>query len=235
MGLLDVPLLDRGGPVMWILLAVSLFGFIVFVERALFLHKSQIRSNDFLAGIRNLLVKSRLIEALTVCEETPGPVAGIVKAGLLRFEEDQERIRAAMQEAALVEIPILERRLGTLAVVARIAPLLGLIGTLLGIIHAFFDLQAAELVAYPRFTELTGGAAEALLTTVAGLVIALMAHVAHHFLAGRVRVLVHDMEYAGHQLLQIAQFGGEEGDPTDPSEEADGAGTQKTSAGSDSA
>lgn len=211
MGLIDASLLDRGGPVMWILLAVSLFGFVVFVERTLFLHKSQIRSNDFLAGIRNLLRKNRLIEALTVCEETPGPVAAVVKAGLLKFEETDDRMRAAMQEAALVEIPILERRLGTLATVARVAPLLGLIGTLLGFIHAFYDLRAGELVAYPRFTELSGGVAEAMLTTVVGLSIGVMAYVAHHFLAGRVRALVHDMEFAGHQLLQIALFSEEDG------------------------
>ena len=125
-------LFEQGGIVMWILLAVSLFGFVIFVERTLYLHKSQIRTNEFLSGIQNLLGRGRLIEALTVCEETPGPVGSVVKAGLLRADEGEERMRGAMQEAALVEIPILERRIGTLAAITQIAPIIGIIGTLIG-------------------------------------------------------------------------------------------------------
>jgi biopolymer transport protein ExbB len=196
-------LFEQGGIVMWILLAVSLFGFIIFVERTLYLHKSQIRTNEFLSGIQNLLGRGRLIEALTVCEETPGPVGSVVKAGLLRADEGEERMRGAMQEAALVEIPILERRIGTLAAITQIAPIIGIIGTLIGIHDGFFRFFGGEAVAFPRLTDLAGGAAMALHTTILGLVIAVMAHVAHHFLSGRVRVLLHDMEYAGTRILQL--------------------------------
>lgn len=187
---------------MWLLFAVSLFGFIIFVERLLFLHKGQIRTEPFLEGIKNLLGKGRLVEALTVCEETPGPVPGVVKAALLHAREGESALRRSIESAALVEIPILERRIGALAAIARIAPLLGLIGTLLALMSGFLSLQQGGEPAYPTFGALVGTVGEAFLTTIVGLIIALMAHVAHHFLSGRVRALVHDMEYAGHHLMQ---------------------------------
>lgn len=190
---------------MWVLILVSLFGFIIFVERALYLHKGQIRTDAFLAGIKNNLRKGRLIEALTVCESTPGPVASVVKAALLRYNESEDRMRMAVQASALAEIPILERRVGTLAALARIAPLLGLVGTIVGVMDAFFNLGVMG-DSYPTFDVMLPGLGEALLTTLAGLVFAIMAHLAHHFLHGRVRALVNDMEYAGHGVIQFMLF-----------------------------
>ena len=74
MGEFDLSLLEKGGPIMWVLLGMSLIGFLVFVERVLFLHRGQIRSSEFVTGIKNIVRKQRLVEALTLCEETPGPV-----------------------------------------------------------------------------------------------------------------------------------------------------------------
>ena len=194
-------LLEEGGLMMWPLLLVSLFGFVIFMERTLFLHRGQIRTNDFLAGIKNLLRKQRLVEALTVCEETPGPVPGVVKAALLHHNEGEDEMRRAIQAAALVEIPSLERRIGSIAAIARIAPLLGLLGTIIGMIHSFHQLQIAGT--YAHFGSLAGGLGEALVTTAVGIAIAIIALISHHFLQGRTRALVHDMEFAGHDILQF--------------------------------
>jgi biopolymer transport protein ExbB len=202
---LDFSLIEKGGPVMWGLLAVSLFGFIIFVERTLYLHRGQIRTSQFLDGIRNLVGKGRRLEALTLCEDTPGPIPGVVKAVLLQAGASENRMRTAAEEAALVEIPILERRVGTIAAIARIAPLIGLLGTVLGMLQAFYGVSHSDTPGYPSFGLLLGGLGEALLTTAFGLMIAIMAHLAHHFLHGRVRALVHDMEYAGHDLIQFMQ------------------------------
>lgn len=202
----DLSLIDRGGPIMWVLLVLSLFGFIIFLERGLFLHKTQVKTDQFLAGIKNNLRNRRLIEALTVCETVPGPVASVVKSALLHYNEGEERMRMAIQAAALVEIPIMERRIGTLAALARVAPLLGLIGTVIGMTESFFAVEASTAAAYPSFGMLLGGLAEALLTTLVGLVFAVMAHFAHHFLHGRVRALVNDMEYAGHNIMEFVLF-----------------------------
>lgn len=209
MNLLNFSLIEQGGPVMWILLAVSLFGFIIFIERTLFLHRGQIRTSQYMEGIRNLLQKGRRLEALTLCEDMPGPIPGVVKAILLQAGASEKDMRLAAEEAALVEIPTLERRIGAIAAIARIAPLLGLLGTVLGMIQAFFAVPASGTVGYPSFGLLIGGIGQALLTTAFGLMIAIMAHIAHHFLNGRVRALVHDMEYAGHELIQFMQLDAE--------------------------
>ena len=87
-------------------------GFVVFIERALFLHKGQIGTEDFIGGIKNLIRKGRLVEALALCEDTPGPMARIVKSALLHYGEASGQIRNAIQSAAIVEIPLVERRVG---------------------------------------------------------------------------------------------------------------------------
>ena len=191
---------------MWVLLALSLFGLIVFVERLLFLHVAQLKTEQFLAGIKTNLRNRRLVEALTVCESTPGPVASVVKSILLHYREGEDRMRMAAQAAALVEIPTLERRLATLAALARVAPLLGLVGTLVGMTDGFFGTAQSLTPAFPSFGIFLEGLAEAMLTTLVGLVFAVMAHFAHHFLHGRVRVLVHDMEYGGHHIIEFLLF-----------------------------
>lgn len=196
----DLSLFRQGGPLMWPLLLVGLVGFIFFIERTLFLHQGQIQVRNFVDGIRNLLSKGRLAEALAVCEETPGPIPTVVKSALLHYDQPLPRIRAAIQSAALVEIPILERRIGAIAAIARIAPILGLLGTALAGYDAFFLFQNEGVYADPAV--FAGNIARALLTTIAGLAIAAMAHFAHHFLYGRLRAVVHDMESVGHDLLQ---------------------------------
>ncbi len=190
-----------GGPIMWVLLALSVVALVLFVERAFHLHRGQIRSTQFLDGVKNIVRKRRIVEALTVAEETPGPVAAVVKAGLLHCEEPEERIRFAMSEAALVEIPSLERRIGSLAAIGQAAPVLGLLGTVLGMIQTFQSFE--EGGAYVTGGTLAGGFWQALLTTAAGLAIGVVARLAHHFLHGRVRALVYDMEWVGNELLQF--------------------------------
>lgn len=186
---------------MWALLFLSLVGLVVFVERTLFLHRGQIRSTEFLSGIKNILRKRRMVEALTVCEETPGPVANVVKTGLLHFEDTEDKLRFAIQEAALVEIPALERRIGAIGAIAHVAPLLGLLGTVLGMITTFSIIDAEG--PYVSMNMVAGGVWQALLTTAAGLAIAVPAHLAHHFLSGRVRALVNDMEWVGNEIMQF--------------------------------
>jgi biopolymer transport protein ExbB len=191
----------QGGPVMWLLLLLGLASVVIFIERALFLHRGQIRSTEFLSGIKNLLLKDRLMEALTLGEETPGPVAKVVKAGLRHATDAEQAMRFAVQEAALTEIPVLERRISALAAIAQIAPLLGLLGTLLGMIKTFWLFNQGGNYATPAV--LAGGMAEALLTAAAGLAVAIPAHLARHFLTGRVRALVQDMEWAGNELMRF--------------------------------
>jgi len=184
---------------MYPLLFVSLLGFVLFIERALFLHKGQIGTEDFLSGIKNLVGKKRLVEALTLCEDTPGPMARIVKSALLHYGESSASIRTAIQSAAIIEIPVLERRIGTIAALARAAPLLGFLGTVIAALQALYQLEASS----GNSGEFSRLLAEALITSASGLAIAVMATLAHHFLCGRVRALVHDFEWVGHNIHEF--------------------------------
>jgi biopolymer transport protein ExbB len=194
----DFTLLARGGPMMWLLLALGLLGVMLFLERFLYLHRGQIRAKAFVDGIKSALAKRRLVEALTLCEETPGPVAAVVKAALLHADEPADAMRFHVQEAAIVELPALERRLGSLAAVAQVAPLVGLLGTVLGMITTFHAFQAG----YAMASALAEGMWQALLATAGALMLAIPMHLAHHFLTGRVRAIVRDIEWSANEIMK---------------------------------
>jgi biopolymer transport protein ExbB len=198
MHFLDFHLFAAGGPMLFVLLALGLLFLILFIERTLYLHRGQIRSTAFINGIKNILAKRRLVEALTVCEETPGPVAAVVKAALLHADDDADAMRFYVQEAAVVELPALERRLGAIAAIAQVAPLVGLLGTVLGLITTFHAFQKDYMAA----SALSQGMWQALLCTAGGLMLAIPAHLGYHFLNGRVRAIVRDMEWAGNEIMR---------------------------------
>jgi biopolymer transport protein ExbB len=198
MSILDFTLFSRGGPMIAVLAGLGLVGFVIFVERTLYLHRAQIRSKAFLDGIKNILAKRRLVEALTVCEETPGPVAAVVKAALLHADADAGTLRFHVQEAAIVELPGLERRIGALAAVAQAAPLVGLLGAVLGMISTFLAFERD----YATASALAHGMWQALLSAAAGLMVAIPAHLGRTFLNGRVRAVVGDMEWSGNEIMR---------------------------------
>jgi biopolymer transport protein ExbB len=196
----NISLLDRGGPVMWVLLGLAVLGLVLFVERLLYLHRGQIRATEFLDGVKNILAQRRMAEAVTVCEEAPGPVAAVVKSALLHAGADEVSLRYAVQDAAVTELPALERRLGALAAIAQIAPLVGLLGTVLGMTTTFRAFM--EGGRYATAQALAGGMWQALLTAGAALALAIPAHLAHHLLHGRVRAIVRDVEWAGNEIMR---------------------------------
>lgn len=183
---------------MWVLLVIAIVGLVLFIERTLFLHRGQIRSTAFISGVKNILAKRRIVEALTVCEETPGPVAAVVKAALLHADDDADKMRFYVQEAAIVELPALERRINAIAAIAQVAPLVGLLGTLLGIITTFMAFNKD----YATASVLAKGMWQALLCAAASLMLAIPAHLAHHFLTGRVRAIVRDVEWSGNEIMK---------------------------------
>src|SRR5712672_3636562 len=134
-------LLSNGGPMAWLLLMLSAVVIVVFVERLLHYHRAQINSTEFLNGVRNVLRRENVVEALSICDATPGPVARLVKVAILHRERGQEGMREALEEAGLIEVPPLEDKLNLLATIAQISPLMGLLGTVLGFIEIFTKLE----------------------------------------------------------------------------------------------
>src|SRR5438132_8487332 len=128
-------LLANGGLVLLLILATSAVAVVVFIERFLHCHRAQINSMEFLNGVRTVLKRDNVVEALSICDATPGPVARLVKTAILNRDHGRERVREALEEAGLAEVPRLEEKLNLHATIAQIARLLGLLGTVLGFIQ----------------------------------------------------------------------------------------------------
>src|ERR1700758_3994256 len=154
-----------GGPMLWIILLASAVAIVVFIERVLHCHRAQINSAEFLNGVRTVLKRDNVVEALSICDATPGPVARLVKTAILNRDHGRDRVRESLEETGLAEVPRLEERLNLLATIAQIAPLLGLLGTVLGFIDVFQGMQQDGLIA--NVQNLSKGVWEALICTAA--------------------------------------------------------------------
>src|SRR3954470_1106430 len=162
-------LLANGGPVLYLILFSSAVAVVVFIERFLHCHRAQINSIEFLNGVRTVLTRDNVVEAISICDATPGPVARLVKTAILNRDNGRERVREALEEAGLAEVPRLEEKLNLLATIAQLAPLLGLFGTALGFIQIFQAMTKAGLTADAQ--SLSAGVWQALICTAAGLAV----------------------------------------------------------------
>src|SRR5438128_8238105 len=173
--MLSLPaLLANGGLMLWLILLISALAVAVFIERFLHCHRAQINSIEFLNGVRNVLKRNNVVEAISICDATPGPVARLVKIAILNRDHGRERVREALEEAGLAEVPRLEEKLNLLATIAQLAPLLGLLGTVLGFIQTFMRMESKGLHAH--IDQLSNGIWKALICAAAGLAVAIPAH-----------------------------------------------------------
>jgi biopolymer transport protein ExbB len=202
--------LAYGGLVIWLILIAAATAAVVFVERVLFCHRAQINSAEFLNGVRTVIKRGNVVEAIAICDATAGPVARLVKAAILHRELGRERVREAVEEAGLTEVPRLEEKLNLLATIAQIAPLLGLFGTLVGFMRMFSKLQDAGL--YANISggpdSLSAGIWESLVCAAAGLALAIPAHAGYNYLVSRVNKIVLDMERAAAEIVNIVSENG---------------------------
>ena len=199
-------LLANGGPVIWLILIAAATAAVVFVERALFCHRSQINSAEFLNGVRTVLKRENVVEAISICDATPGPVARLVKAAILNRDKGRERVREAVEEAGLVEVPRLEEKLNLLATIAQTAPLLGLFGTIIGFMDVFKVIGKEGL--YSNIELLSLGIWQALICAAAGIAVAIPAHAGYNYLVSRVNKIVLDMERAAAEIVNIVTENG---------------------------
>ena len=188
---------DVAGPVVWPLLGMAVLGLTIFFERTTFFQKVQINASDFLDGIINLLKKNRSLEALTLCEETRGPVAALVRAALLHRNSSKLEIQEAIQSVAMLEIPILAKRQRLLGTVAGLSPMLGLLGSVLACLDSLQKLRSPLIAA-----NLNPDFSSALLTTALGLSIAMLAYCGKEFLRSRVDSIIRDMEWSAHGIYR---------------------------------
>jgi biopolymer transport protein ExbB len=199
-------LLANGGPVIWLILIAAAIAIAVFIERALHCHRAQINSTEFLNGVRNVLKRDNVVEAISICDATPGPVARLVKTAILNRDKGRERVREAVEEAGLTEVPLLEEKLNLLATIAQIAPLLGLLGTIIGFMDVFKVIGKEGL--YSNMEMLSVGVWHALICAAAGIAVAIFSHAGYNYLVSRVNKIVLDMERVSGEIVNIVTEGG---------------------------
>src|SRR5476649_365708 len=199
-------LIVNGGPMIWLILIAAAIAIAVFIERALHCHRAQINSAEFLNGVRNVLKRDNVVEAVSICDATPGPVARLVKTAILNRDKGRERVREAVEEAGLIEVPLLEEKLNLLATIAQIAPLLGLLGTIVGFMEIFSQMQQAGL--YAQVGQLAHGIWKALICAAAGIAVAIFSHAGYNYLISRVNKIVLDMERASGEIVNIVTESG---------------------------
>lgn len=191
----------QGGPMIWVILTASAAAIGVFIERMLHYHRAQINSTEFLNGISNVLKRDNVVEALAICDATPGPIPRLVKVAILNRDRGREGIREALEDAGFTEVPRLEAKLNLLATIAQIAPLMGLLGTALGFIDIFQQIEDSGLQA--SVGQLSKGIWQALICTAAGLSLAIPSYAAYNYLVSRVNSLVLDMEQISTEVLNV--------------------------------
>ena len=199
-------LLANGGPMLWVIFFAGAAGIVIFIERALHCHRAQINSTEFLNGVRTVIKRDNVVEAISICDATPGPVARLVKVAILNRDHGRDRVREALEEAGLSEVPRLEQRLDLLTTIAQLAPLMGLLGTVLGFIKSFTILQGQTL--YANSNTMTEGVGQALICCAAGLAVAIPIHAGYNYLVSRVNTIVTDMERAANEIVNIVTENG---------------------------
>jgi len=197
-------IIQKGGAIMYPIILCSIMAFAVILERLYYLHKIKIDVVAFMSKIEGALKYNKVAEAVKICEDTAGPIARIIKAGILKYDRPRQEIREAIEDAGQQEVPKLEKHIKILAVIAHISPLFGLLGTVTGMVKAFQVIQIKAAALNPVSAgDLAGGIWTALLTTAAGLIVAIPAIAAYHYLAARVQDFTLEMEHSATELINI--------------------------------
>ena len=193
--------MQKGGPLMWLILLCSVIACAVFFERVAYFHRATIRVGEFMRGLSNLIQRHRWAEAQVECATTPTPVTRVIHAAILRHDAPRNELKEIVQESGQLEVPRMERRLAVLGTIGLIAPLIGLLGTVTGLIEAFVNISSQS--GFASATDISGGIYQSLLTTAAGLVVAIPSCVAYAYLSSRVNSLMHDVERAGIEIVNM--------------------------------
>ncbi len=206
-------LIVKGGWIMWPIMACSIAAAVLFWERVFHLHRAQIKSDDFLNGIYTIVNRGNTAEAVSICDQTPGPVAHMVRIALLHADEPPEELKQTITKAGLGEIPRLEKNMGGLLTIAQVTPLLGLMGTVIGLIRIFMMMEQNAPLA--EIGDLSAGIWQALITTAVGICVSIPAFAAYNFLLSRVEAITLNMEYAAEEIYRFLVYDRNNGDLSD--------------------
>lgn len=195
-------LLKTGGPLMIPILLCSFAALGIVIEKFFYFHSIKTDTSLLKNNIFELVKQNKIKDAVQLCDLNPSPTAKILKAGIIKLGRSRDEVKESMADVSLYEIPKLELRLSALATIAHVAPLLGLLGTVAGMTSSFHIIQARAAAFSPVTPgDLAGSIAEALLTTVTGLMVAIPAYVAYNYFVNRINYFILEMERAATELL----------------------------------
>ena len=189
-----------GGAIFVFTILLGFIASVLFFRKLWILHSIQINTGELVKGLINILKKGNTIEAISMCEDTPGPAAIVLRNVILHYEQGDKELERASEDTALTEIPKLESGMNLLATIAYIAPLLGLLGTVIGMI-AVFQVVSNTNEALINIKDLSTGIYTSLYTTAAGLCVAIPAFLAYNYLLSRIETIILDMEKASLELI----------------------------------
>ncbi len=194
-------MIEQGGPLVWVLFGLAFFGAVCVVERLFFFHRARINVGDLLVGLSHHIRRRAFAEALHEAARAPGPVARVAHAALLRYYLDRSDLRDVVQEAGQLEVPRIEKNIRAILGVALLAPLVGLLGTMIGMLETF--QKVSEQGSFTGPAELSGGVFTALIVSVLGLTVAVPLYLFYLYFLGRATRLVHRIERAGIEMVHL--------------------------------
>lgn len=197
-----VKLFQDGGDLMWPLLAFSVLGIGIIIWRLAVLTRAGATSRSVIKKLRGAITAGDIQQAIDICESASGPIAVIMLAGLRRVHRGPESVTKAIENAGTLEMAFLEKGLIWLSTIATVAPLLGFLGTVIGMIQAFAAIEVAGEV---EATLVAGGIKVALITTASGLAVAIPMNLFHNFFVTRIDSLILDMEESSAHLLDALE------------------------------
>ena len=196
-------LISKGGPLVWLLLGCFGLSLAIFAERIAYFHRASMNIGEFLAGLASLIRRKNYSEALQECVATRVPAGRVLHAALLRHHAPREQLKEIVQEAGQLEVPRLERYLSVLHGIAHAAPLIGLLGTIAGLMDTFAEMN--NVTGYATPAQVAKGVYMSLVTSALGLVVAIPSYLFYAFLAAKCRHLMHDLERAGIEIVNILE------------------------------
>lgn len=191
---------SNGGPVMWPILGCSVIALAIFLERLAALRRSRIIPQPLLTVVEDLLLQKKISEAETLCKQDRSCFANILHVGIHSREKSRERLKESIEQVGKKEAVKLNKYIGGLGTIAHISPLLGLLGTVLGMMNVFEVITEKGV---GNAQSLAGGISEALITTIAGLMVAIPTLVAFRFLNAKIKALVTEVEEHSLKMMDL--------------------------------
>ena len=195
-------LMEGGWYIMIPLALLSVLAIYIFIERTFAINKSLKEEKDFMDKIKDYINEGKLDSAKNLCSTSNTPIARMLEKGIMRMGKPLQDIRVAIENVGKLEIYLLEKNLSTLATIAGAAPMIGFLGTVIGMVQVFLDMETAGTV---QVDDISSGTKQAMITTIVGLIVGIIAYMAYNYLVSKVSKVIHKMEASSIEFIDILE------------------------------